>query len=421
MIMSPDEICKKFPELDEILLVSESRFESSRRTYFYKDKIIKSRKWNGHTEPIDRQNNFKEEFEILRLCEGIKGVPQGLHYCNNGGYELLLMNFVEGIQLSNIKLNFKILINVVNQLYKILINLSEKGICHNDMVPGNILIKPDMSVSLIDFDQAILTTPFKAFAGNFLGIKIGDSKVNYSFSTVIKQYIKSKFPNLIVKTKKLLGTGYDKEFMELPEIKSDSPPELSDLVNAWKIAQESNASAPGVIIAYYALDYKGYYFPGERSWSDRWEVLQNISDYSGKTIVELGCNMGLLSTFLLKDKNAKKCVGVDLDKKILKSAELISNVFKVKPEYMQMDFDSNQDWENKLLAHKPDIVFALNVLNWVKDKERFLSFLSKVPEVIFEGHDLPEIEKKRFSNLGFIDIKEIGFSERKRIILRCRK
>lgn len=418
---SLDEICKKFPDLDGISLINESKFDPARCVYFYDGKIIKSKIINQDVNSQLRQNDLKVEFEILKLCSGINGVPSHPYYCNNGKYELLFIDYLSGTQLINLKLTFDFLVKIIPQLIKILKNLAEKGICHNDIVPRNILVTENISISLIDFDQATITTPAKAFVGNFLGINIGNSKVNYSFSTIIKHYIKQKFPTLSVRIKKVLGRADDNEKTKLPELNKDAKPELLAMLNAWKIAQESNASAPGVNIAYYGFNFMDYHFPGERPWTDRWNVLKDISDYSGKTIIELGCNMGLLSTFLLKEANAKKCIAVDGDKKILRSAEIISNVFQVKPEYFQIDFDSNDDWENKLNIYQPDIVFALNVLNWVKDKERFLSFLAKAPEVIFEGHDLPEIEKDRFLKLGFTKIEEIGYSERKRIILRCRK
>jgi tRNA A-37 threonylcarbamoyl transferase component Bud32/2-polyprenyl-3-methyl-5-hydroxy-6-metoxy-1,4-benzoquinol methylase len=416
-----DEICKLFPDLDGISLIYESKFDPARCVYFYNGKIIKSRKIDKDVSSQLRQNDLKEEFEILKLCSGIKGVPENPHYCNNGRFELLFIDYLFGTQLINLKLTFDVLIKIIPKLIRILTRLSEKGICHNDIVPRNILVSENISISLIDFDQATVTTPAKAFAGNFLGINIGNSKVNYSFSTIIKHYIKQKFPTLSVRIKKILGRADDNEKTKLPEIKKYAKPELLSMLNAWQIAQESNASAPGVNIAYYGFDFMEYHFPGERPWADRWNVLKNISDFSGKTIVELGCNMGLLSTFLLKEAKAKKCIAVDGDKKILRSAEIISNVFQVKPEYYHIDFDSKEDWESKLIQYKPDIVFALNVLNWVNDKERFLKFLAKSPEVIFEGHDLPEIEKSRFLKLGFKNIEEIGYSERKRIILRCRK
>ena len=146
-----------------------------------------------------------------------------------------------------------------------------------------------------------------------------------------------------------------------------------------------------------------------------------MTDYEGKTILELGCNMGLLSIYLLKEAGAANSIGVDHDKKILESAKLISEVFEVNPVFRQINFDSAKDWESELSSYKIDVVFALNVLNWVNDKERFLRFLSNFPEVIFEGHDTTEVERKRFEQVGFNTIEEIGYSERERIILKCRK
>jgi len=93
----------------------------------------------------------------------------------------------------------------------------------------------------------------------------------------------------------------------------------------------------------------------------------------------------------------------------------------VNPVFKQINFDSAKDWESDILSYNIDIVFALNILNWVNDKDRFLKFLSNFPEIIFEGHDTAEAERKRFEQIGFNKIEEIGYSERERIILKCVK
>ena len=367
-----------------------------------------------------RQNSFQREYELLKECNEIGGVPKTLYYCYSDDYDLLFMSYQQGIQLVNLKISFVQLLKILKALSVILFKLSRRGISHNDIVPENILVTNDFKVSLIDFDQATKVKIITAFVRQFLGIKIGDSKLNYSMITIIKDYLRKKFPQIVFLLKKLSGKKFP-EIERLPTLNENADPKLKKLLRAWILAQKSNASSPGIPIAYYSLEFNGIRFPGERPWIKRWDELKNISDYSGKTIIELGCNMGLLSTFLLKEANAKKCIAVDGDKKILRSAEIISNVLQVKPEYLQINFDSNDDWEAKLYKFEADLIFALNVLNWVKDKGRFLSFLSKAPEVIFEGHDLPEIEKARFLKLGFTNVEEIGYSERKRIILRCRK
>ena len=415
------QICDKFPDVENIIFVSESEADPSRKTFLLNDIIIKSRKLDDDKSAHLRHNDLKEEYEILKLCSAVKNIPEALYYNKNKLYELLFLSYLPGAQLRNMQLSFIQTVNVTLRVFKILVRLSVKGICHNDVTPQNVLLTEKYSASLVDFDQAVRTTIVKAFAGNIFGIKSGESKVSYGLNSILKDYLRKHFPNFLYSLKRLLGRKPEFEKHDLPIINNDADPKLIKLLDAWKIAQKSNASAPALPLAYYAIDFEGYYFPGERPWNERWDRLKNVSDYSGKIIIELGCNMGLLSTFLLSEKNASKCIGVDHDSKILQSARLISEVYNVKPEFFKVNFDSKDNWEEKLLSYNADIIFALNVLNWINDKQRFLIFLSNFKEVIFEGHDTTDIERKRFEQIGFNTIEEIGYSERERIILRCRK
>lgn len=416
-----NEICERFPEVEGIKFISESEADFSRKTFLLDDIIIKSRRLDDDKSAHLRHNDLKDEYEILKLCDSVKGVPKALHYFKNELYELLFLSYLPGIQIRNLQISFIQTAIITLKIFKILIRLSGKRICHNDITPQNVLLTEKNYVSLVDFDQAVKTTIVKAITGNIFGIKSGESKVSYGLNTIFKDYLRKHFPNFLYSLKKLLGRNPEFKKHELPAISDDVNPKLVKLLDAWKIAQKSNASAPALPLAYYAIDFEGYHFPGERPWIERWERLKNLSNYSGKVILELGCNMGLLSTHLLKEAGAAKCIGIDHDKKILESAKLISEVFDVTPQFKQINFDSAKDWEDGLFSEDIDIVFALNVLNWVNDKERFLKFLSNFSEVIFEGHDTTEVERKRFEKIGFKTIEEIGYSERERIILRCRK
>ncbi len=416
-----NQICKNFPNVENIKFISESEGDPSRKTFLLNDIIIKSRKLDDDRSAHLRHNDLKEEYEILKLSEAVKDIPKALYYNKNELYELLLLSYLPGVQLRNLQLSFLQSVKVTLQLSKILVRLSVKGICHNDVTPQNALLTKKNNASLVDFDQAVRTTIVEAFAGNVFGIKRGESKVSYGLNTILKDYLRKHFPNVFYSLKRLLGRKPEFEKHELPTINDNADPKLKKLLDAWKLAQKSNASAPALPLAYYAIDFEEYHFPGERPWNERWNRFESITDYSGKTILELGCNMGLLSIHLLKEARAAKCIGVDHDKKILESAKLISEVFGVDPVFMQINFDSNKNWESELLSHNINIVFALNVLNWVNDKDRLLKFLSNFPEVIFEGHDTTEVERKRFGQIGFNTIEEIGYSERERIILRCRK
>lgn len=420
-MISFNQICERFPYIENIIFISESDEDPSRKTFLINDIIIKSRKLDNDRSAHLRHNDLKEEYEILKLSEAVEGTPKVLHYHKNELYELLFLSYLPGAQLRNLQLSFIQTVKVTLQVLKILVRLSGKGICHNDVTPQNVLLTNKNNASLVDFDQAVRTTIVNAFAGNILGIKSGDSKVSYGLNTIFKDYLRKHFPNFLYSIKRLLGRNPDFEKHELPDISDGTDSRLKQLLDAWRLAQKSNASSPALPLAYYAIDFGGYHFPGERPWNERWNRLKNVSGFSGKTILELGCNMGLLSIHLLKEAGAAKCIGVDHDKKILESAKLISEVFEVNPVFKQINFDSTKDWESDLLSSNINVVFALNVLNWVYDKDRFLKFLSNFPEIIFEGHDTTEVERKRFEQVGFNTIEEIGYSERERIILKCRK
>jgi hypothetical protein len=74
-----------------------------------------------------------------------------------------------------------------------------------------------------------------------------------------------------------------------------------------------------------------------------------------------------------------------------------------------------------VLAFRPDVVFALSVLNWVADKARLLAFLGRCEELIYEGHDSALVERRRLRAAGFTTIELVATSERGRPILHGRK
>ena len=347
-MISFNQICEEFPNVENIKFISESDEDPSRKTFLLNDIIIKSRKLEDDRSAYLRHNDLKDEYEILKFSSAVKGIPKTFHYNKNELYELLFLSYLPGAQLRNLQLSFIQTVKVTLQVLKILIRLSRKGICHNDVTPQNVLLTGKNNASLVDFDQAVRTTIVKAFAGNILGIRSEESKVSYGLNTIFKDYLRKHFPNFLYSLKRLIGRKPEFEKHELPEIKDDADPKLKKLLDAWRLAQKSNASAPALPLAYYAIDFEGYHFPGERPWNERWNRFSNVTAYEGKTILELGCNMGLLSIYLLKEAGAANSIGVDHDKKILESAKLISEVFEVNPVFRQINFNSAKDWESEL-------------------------------------------------------------------------
>ena len=109
------------------------------------------------------------------------------------------------------------------------------------------------------------------------------------------------------------------------------------------------------------------------------------------------------------------------DSDIISAASLVAEAFDVTPEFRVVDLDSPDDWEEDLLAFDADMVFALNVLYWVKNKDRLLQFLGQYSEVVFEGHDNTANEIEQLLEVGFTEVRMLAVSERGRAVIAFKK
>ncbi len=57
----------------------------------------------------------------------------------------------------------------------------------------------------------------------------------------------------------------------------------------------------------------------------------------------------------------------------------------------------------------------------MRDRDRFLAFLGRFDELIYEGHDSALTERRRLAAVGFSAIELVHSSERGRPVLHCRK
>lgn len=401
-------------------LLQQSTLDRARRIYKKGEYVYKVVLLNYEITSHIRNCSLGQEYDLLRRCT-FQGVPEVIRHDKNNDYEFIVFNYIAGQSLAETKFQFVSFASHLVQLTRLIFKLAQAGISHNDIKEENIIVSGGKTLFLIDFDQATQSSFWRALITNITGMKTGRKNMPHgSLARVIKEQAKKILtPKRITIIKKMLGR-YDKEHT-LPVLPENASPQLHTLLEAWKLAQPAAASSPGELKAYYSLELGEYFFPGERPWINRWNVLQAITVFSGKRILELGCNMGLLSTFLVKEKRAAGVMAVDVDKDILKSAEKVSSAFGVKLDLKQVNFNASEDWETDLSNFQPDIVFALNVLNWVEDKNRLMNFLGRFQEVIFEGHDDVETESKRFKDVGFSTIELISITERNRPILHCTK
>jgi len=405
--------------------VAESPLDVGRRVYATKGRLYKLVLRNYECTSRLRNQSLAGEYKILAMLASCPGVPKGIDFKEYADVFVLSYELLPGMPLNLKECNLLQLGTVLWNLKNVLYALSKRGVCHNDVRACNVLVTSENRPYLIDFDQATQALFMKALLSNFIGWN-NMSKTRNSFTTLIKSYVRERVPVPITaiyhKLKKSsigrVASFRTGSFKRLPKNASER---LRHMYSAWELARQSDANSPGGFICYYSLDIEGFHLPGERPWAARWAMLRDVSDMGGKRILELGCNLGLLSCHFLMEKGAKAALCVDSDVNILRAAQKVALAYKVKPRYHQADFDSSEDWESALEDFRPDIVTALSVLNWVKDKERFLTFLGRFNEVLFEGHEPEEVERDRLVRQGFKYVRLVALSERNRPVLHGRK
>ncbi len=162
--------------------------------------------------------------------------------------------------------------------------------------------------------------------------------------------------------------------------------------------------------AYYSLEIAGQRIGGERPWETRWALIKPALDFEGKKILELGCNMAICSQYLLTFAHAKAAVGVELPSRhsTIRAAKKLQQAFHNKDNFELALIDLNKDPYEEQLGYDYDVAICMSILKWVDDKERLLSYLAHFKQVIFEWHDLDEIEINRFKRHGFTEIIYLG-------------
>jgi len=410
--------------LEDATLLSQSIYDFSRRVYVKEDLLYKILLPKYDSTGALRNQSLADEFTIVEKYSGMNGIPKSIEYRKIEDIEVAIYKYIPFKSLDQVQLGLFQLCNILFHLLPILYKLSLQGVCHNDIMPDNILVSKDGMPFLIDFDQAKLLSPREALIRNMFGtgICILTMAEHRSLFIKIKNQLKKYMPPHIRQAlHQLRNDLLMRPKRRLPKLPENASPQLKNILEAWKLAQLSPANAPGNMVSYYSFDFEGHHFPGERPWLDRWFVLSRLTAFRGKRILELGCNLGMLSCFLLKETEAAAALAVDYDDTIITAAHKVASALGVSPVYMKINFDDPDNWEKELINFKPDIVFALNVLNWVNDKKRFMSFLGRFQEVIVEGHDDIAEETKRLRDIGFDRIKLIAFSERNRPIISCLK
>lgn len=156
-------------------------------------------------------------------------------------------------------------------------------------------------------------------------------------------------------------------------------------------------------------------FDGSRPLEARWDQIKKAIDFKNKKVLDLGCFKGIFSILSVKE-GAKIAVGADFIADFIVAAGMLAQAFEAgNTHFTCLNFD--RDPYETILGTDYDLVFCMSILNWVGDKKRFLTYLSHLPCIIFEGHEADAIEIKRFTDAGFKKYSILGKTDAGRTLI----
>ncbi len=406
---------------DRARLLSVSKCSSDVRVYRAGDRVVKIRRLTPAVI-YGRPSTLEDEYLVLSWLKDTYGtqawLPDVTDYRREADWEMLEMKVMEVPRAYDPVVNagaeaVSDVWAVARQLWK----LNRMGVSHGDLVRSNAGYAQG-GVVILDFDQAVRGGRLKCFLRDWLGYPLGRRAAQFTMWERFWEargfrYAAGGWGAL---RKKLGGSrgGVVKSLNDcILRCRASGDGQLIQLAGIWEQAAQSGANYPGGGMTYYSLDVAGVHFPGERPWVLRWELVSRGVEFKGKRVVELGCNLGLLAIHA-KQAGASKVVATDHNHQVVDAARRLSIVMDVEVDYHQADFDRDDNWETRLGGG--DLVTALSLTYWLKDKDRLWSYLAGFKEVIFEGHESREEILARFGAHGFQSVKTLGVSDRNRVL-----
>ncbi len=407
-------------------LLHVSTHSTDARVYRLGLRILKVRRLTPATVHR-RPNSLEDEFQRLRQISTGPGMPWSLpravRYIHESGWEALELTAIEPPPLSDPVLSpRRETWREFGRLVWAVWRLNGAGISHGDLTQANAGLNPAGQMVLLDFDQAVRASSIRCLLRDFLGVPCADQPAQYTLWDRASRLPGlgwtsriSAFRRRLRRWRKHLPPT-EGGLVARAEVRGD--PALTRLAECWQNAATSGANSPGAGISYYSLDVRGFHLPGERPWPMRWEMLAQNINFTGRHVVELGCNLGLLSLHA-RATGAAAVIGADHNQGVVEAAQALAGLLGLEARFEKVDFDRDSDWEARLGAG--DLVTALSLTYWLRDKDRLWRYLARFREVVFEGHESPVEVENRLRAAQFNRIARLGVSERGRVLFHAVK
>ena len=193
---------------------------------------------------------------------------------------------------------------------------------------------------------------------------------------------------VILKYKQLFGDA-----LPLKYLRADYYPDVQDQLKAAlrrtvSNEQHYNGWHNRTEFGYHGFDLYTIQIPGQRNPKQRLEKIKPHYDFTGKTVLDLGCNTGGM---LFHIPEIKRGVGLDYDQACIDSCNLFRSwlLFSAEFQFYKQDLNDIQilSW---CATHevKPDIIFILSLGSWVASwKKLYAECFYAAPHLLLETNN----------------------------------
>lgn len=192
------------------------------------------------------------------------------------------------------------------------------GVCQGDLKPDNLIFDEQGVCRIVDYDQAIRDDAIR---------DMGNLEFLEWFNTFFVERWRS------------LGFEFDDFYsfggFTRDEVMSLFKDDAFDLA-ATSLFKEQITTCTDTGI-YHTLASEHLYIDGARGLDERKGMLDGIEFRPGETVLDVGCNMGLLCHYL-HDRGCRVS-GIDMDPKIVLGAAMVANILGKSIDFAHLDLD----------------------------------------------------------------------------------
>ncbi|MBW8039429.1 MAG: methyltransferase domain-containing protein [Planctomycetes bacterium] len=263
------------------------------------------------------------------------------------------------------------------------------GVCQGDLKRDNLIFDRNSVCYMIDYDQAIQDEKFI-------------DMTNIEYLEWYDQYFADRWNKLGFNITDSYGFGG----LDRDEIFSLFKGDSFNLAATSTFKEQITTNTSSGI--YHSMNTDKLYIGGARSLNPRLDALNEIEFKQGEKVLDVGCNMGLLSHYL-HDRGCN-VAGIDMDEKIIIGARMVANIIGKNIKFEQLDLDVEKITEDY------DTICLFSVIHHVKNFREVTENISQkcnriILECALKEYGSKPVDRRwvRSSGWEFNSIEELAF------------